>query len=282
MGILAPVDNNGNLIPTGTDTTKQVKNGSTMDKDSFLQLLVAQMKYQDPLEPTSNTEYISQYATFSELEQMQQVNSNISIQRASALIGETVYMRTVNSITGAIGGIAGKVDSVEIQNGKAFLNILGNLYPIDDLVSVVSKEYLEASGAAEAFVERVAKLPSVDEITLNNKTEIEALNKLYGEMNDYQKGFLAEDVVNALKDYTKKIKELEGKQEEYAKEEAQKFEERMKKLPALEAVTLNDKKEIEELNGILGKMNDFEKGFLAKETIESLAKYVEKIKELET
>lgn len=282
MGILAPVDNNGNLIPTGTDTTKQVKNGSTMDKDSFLQLLVAQMKYQDPLEPTSNTEYISQYATFSELEQMQQVNSNISIQRASALIGETVYMRTVNSITGAIGGIAGKVDSVEIQNGKAFLNILGNLYPIDDLVSVVSKEYLEASGAAEAFVERVAKLPSVDEITLNNKTEIEALNKLYGEMNDYQKGFLAEDVVNALKDYTKKIKELEGKQEEYAKEEAQKFEERMKKLPALEAITLNDKKEIEELNGILGKMNDFEKGFLAKETIESLAKYVEKIKELET
>lgn len=281
MGILAPVDDKGNLIPTGTDTTKQVKNGSTMDKDSFLQLLVAQMKYQDPLEPTSNTEYISQYATFSELEQMQQVNSNISIQRASALIGETVYMRTVNSITGAIGGIAGKVDSVEIQNGKAFLNILGNLYPIDDLVSVVSKEYLEASKAAEAFVERVAKLPSVDEITLNNKTEIEALNKLYEEMNDYQKSFLAEDVTDTLKDYTKKIKELEGKQEEYAKAEAQKFEERMKKLPALEAVTLNDKKEIEELNGILGKMNDFEKGFLAKETIESLAKYVEKIKELE-
>ena len=38
--------------------------GNGMDKDAFLQLLVAQMKYQDPLQPTSNTEYISQYATF--------------------------------------------------------------------------------------------------------------------------------------------------------------------------------------------------------------------------
>ena len=41
--------------------------GGEMDKDAFLQLLVAQMKYQDPLEPTSNTEYVSKYATFSEL-----------------------------------------------------------------------------------------------------------------------------------------------------------------------------------------------------------------------
>lgn len=281
MSVLAPVDDKGNLIPTGTDTTKQVKNGNTMDKDSFLQLLVAQMKYQDPLEPTSNTEYISQYATFSELEQMQQVNSNISIQRASALIGQTVYMRTTNSITGETGGIYGKVDCVEIQNGKAYLSILGNLYPVDDLVNVFSKEYLDASDAAAAFVERMSKLPSVDEITLNNKTEIEALNKLYEEMNDYQKGFLAEDVTDTLEEYTKKIKELEGKQEEYAKEGAKKFEELLKKLPALETVTLEDKAAIEELNKIYGAMNEYEKGFLSKELTDSLGKYVDKIKELE-
>ena len=50
------------------DKTSEVKDSnSSLDKDAFLQLLVAQMKYQDPLEPTSNTEYISQLATFSEL-----------------------------------------------------------------------------------------------------------------------------------------------------------------------------------------------------------------------
>ena len=41
--------------------------GGTLDKDAFLKLLVTQMKYQDPLEPTDNTEYVSQLATFSEL-----------------------------------------------------------------------------------------------------------------------------------------------------------------------------------------------------------------------
>ena len=54
--------------------TKTTASGNSMDKEAFLQLLVAQMKYQDPLQPTSNTEYISQYATFSELEQMQNMS----------------------------------------------------------------------------------------------------------------------------------------------------------------------------------------------------------------
>ena len=53
----------------------QQSSGSTMDKESFLQLLVAQMKYQDPMEPTSNTEYVAQYAQFSELEAMQNLSS---------------------------------------------------------------------------------------------------------------------------------------------------------------------------------------------------------------
>ncbi|MDE5598481.1 MAG: hypothetical protein K2J04_11725, partial [Lachnospiraceae bacterium] len=54
-----------NTSAASMENAKKKKSNSTVDKDQFLQLLVAQMKYQDPLEPTSNTEYISQYATFS-------------------------------------------------------------------------------------------------------------------------------------------------------------------------------------------------------------------------
>ena len=72
MALVAPVKN-GKIVETASQTsvknsTKSSKSG--MDKEAFLQLLVAQMKYQDPLEPTSNTEYISQYAQFSQVEQI--------------------------------------------------------------------------------------------------------------------------------------------------------------------------------------------------------------------
>ena len=55
MALVAPVEN-GKIVETASQTsvkksTKSSKSG--MDKEAFLQLLVAQMKYQDPLEPTS-------------------------------------------------------------------------------------------------------------------------------------------------------------------------------------------------------------------------------------
>ena len=89
MALVAPVEN-GKIVETASQTsvkksTKSSKSG--MDKEAFLQLLVAQMKYQDPLEPTSNTEYISQYAQFSQVEQMQNMSSSMDLQRASSLVG---------------------------------------------------------------------------------------------------------------------------------------------------------------------------------------------------
>ena len=66
---VSAVVKDGEIQQTAAETSakKATKSNSGMDKDAFLQLLVAQMKYQDPLEPTSNAEYISQYATFSQV-----------------------------------------------------------------------------------------------------------------------------------------------------------------------------------------------------------------------
>jgi len=50
---------------------------NTLGQDAFLQLLVTQLRYQDPLSPMENEAFIAQLAQFSSLEQMQQLNTNV-------------------------------------------------------------------------------------------------------------------------------------------------------------------------------------------------------------
>ena len=83
--LMAPVKD-GKIQETNTQASLKkatTADNNGMDKDAFLQLLVAQMQYQDPLEPTSNTEYISQYAQFSQVEQMQNMASTTELARAT-------------------------------------------------------------------------------------------------------------------------------------------------------------------------------------------------------
>ena len=77
MGVAAIVEDG--KITNAKSTTSTKEKSSTLGKDDFLQLLVAQMKFQDPLEPTSNTEYIAQYATFSEVEQIQNMSKSMDL-----------------------------------------------------------------------------------------------------------------------------------------------------------------------------------------------------------
>ena len=60
MSVLVPVKDGKVVDNTASQDSLAAnkKAGGGLDKEAFLQLLVAQMKYQDPLEPTSNTEYI--------------------------------------------------------------------------------------------------------------------------------------------------------------------------------------------------------------------------------
>lgn len=218
MALMAPVED-GKIVQTESQNslknTSKTSNGG-MDKDAFLQLLVAQMKYQDPLEPTSNTEYISQYAQFSQVEQMQNMAGSMDLQRASSLVGEEVYIKTLDS-TGNIKYIQGKVDYVVYENGKAYLSIQEQLYSIEDLDTVVDKEYLTAYDKATEFVTALNKLPGVNGIDLTDGEAIDKLEKTYNEMTDYEKSFIAKEKVDALNKYIEKIKEVRLAAEESQK-----------------------------------------------------------------
>ena len=212
MGAVQRVENCEFVSSTAADSLASARNekktgNDSLGKDAFLQLLVAQMKYQDPLEPTSNTEYISQFATFSELEQMQNMSNTLELSRASSLVGQTVLLKVTNS-SGYTTTIQGNVDYVVYENGKAYLSVGGELYSMDDLDTVADEKYLEAYRLAAEYMNLYNKLPELGMLTLEDRDKVERLDEIFSNMSEYQKSFLSDAYTASLDDYVKRMKDL--------------------------------------------------------------------------
>lgn len=135
---------------TGSATEKS-SGGSKLGKDAFLQLLVTQMKYQDPLEPQDNSEYIAQLATFSQLEETQNMERTLENNQAASLVGKNVMVKTTSATTGEVYYVAGKVEYVAIENNKSYLSIDGKRYSIDQLDTVMDDDYWQAYQEANGW-----------------------------------------------------------------------------------------------------------------------------------
>ncbi len=200
------------VLSTGNtlkDTKEASGKGASLDKDAFLQLLVAQMKYQDPLQPTSNTEYISQLATFSELEEMQNIGQSMDLQRASALVGKEVIVKSVSE-TGKESFVSGKVDYVVMEKGKAMLSINETLYPIADLDTVCDEAYLKAYQLASDLVATINQLPAMNNVSLSDEKAVQTISQIYEKMTDYEKSFVASEKKQLLNAYIARIQELKA------------------------------------------------------------------------
>ncbi len=205
---------NGEVINSGIKTKEQEAASKTTpngyDKDAFMQILVAQMKYQDPLEPTSNTEYISQYATFTQVEQLSNMASAMSLSRASEMVGKTVTIKQTNAENGTSTEIQGVVDFVNYSGNKAYLNIEGVNYDIEDVVQVLDSSYTEALEAVADFQKAIDKLPNLDMITEEEHgLTIDTMYTYYNEnMPDKAKNLMDKNYVTALLQYVNRIDDI--------------------------------------------------------------------------
>ncbi len=124
----------------------KTNSGEALGKDTFMRLLVQQMRNQDPLEPTKNEQMLAQLAQFQNLEEMDKLNNNIvglavlqqsnallqQLTSASGLIGQEVGYRD-----GADGSTQwGRVDSIKVEDGIATLSIGGKNIPLADVLQV--------------------------------------------------------------------------------------------------------------------------------------------------
>lgn len=99
--------------PSAYANQSEAVSKTQVDYQSFLKLLVAQMKNQDPTNPMDSTQYMAQLASFSQVEQSVQINQKLdqmlqssTLAQADAIIGRTV--------TSADGSITGKVAEVRL------------------------------------------------------------------------------------------------------------------------------------------------------------------------
>lgn len=205
MSLVAPVED-GKIVDTTSQESaskKKSRSGvnSVVDSDTFLTMLVAEMQNQDPLEPTSNTEWVAQYATFTMVEEMDEMGKSMDLMRANSLIGQNVIMKVTSESTGETNYVQGMVDFVTYENGKAYLYINDEPYSMDDLDTVATPEYMEAYNLSTSFASAFAKLPTLSNLTTSNQKQVQELWTTYDGMTDYQKSFIADAYVTALKKY---------------------------------------------------------------------------------
>jgi flagellar basal-body rod modification protein FlgD len=116
------------VTPSGIfgSTATSTGTSATDDKDMFLKLLVAQMRYQDPMNPTDSSQFLSQSAQFTALEKMQDVadktsqlfSAQVSFG-ASGMIGKTVTWTDSAGATqtGAVHGVTFGADGPVLDVG---------------------------------------------------------------------------------------------------------------------------------------------------------------------
>lgn len=124
-----------------TTTREKTVGTSKLDKDAFLQLLVCQMQNQDPLNPSTDTEYVAQLATFSQLEQLQNLSSTSEKSQAFSLVGKNVVLKTTDS-NGKTSFVEGPVDFINVSGSKVQLSVKGNLYNQDQIYTVKDDSYV--------------------------------------------------------------------------------------------------------------------------------------------
>ena len=225
---------------------KKTTGGGSLGKDAFLQLLVAQMKYQDPLAASNNsTEYISQLATFSELESMQNLQEISEQQRMQALVGKTVVLEVDGKQT------TGQVDYLQYEDGKAKMSVAGSLYSMEDLYQVIDGEYLTAYTEASNFISKLYRLPTVENLTKKDAEIVHELEDAYENMSEYGKSFIAKEAIEFLDSLGPRAEVLSPRKEEvdYDKLAVEKLDQL---IGALGGLTDNKDKITQILDKILG------------------------------
>lgn len=133
------------------ETLRQINNGTSkvnydrgqknlgndrLDKQAFLQLLMAKLQFQDPLNPVQDNEFLSQQTQLAQVEKLDDLTKALQttsvLSQASSMVGKQVEVLSQDGKSTLVG----TVQSASISNGAAGLNINGQLYTMDQVKTI--------------------------------------------------------------------------------------------------------------------------------------------------
>lgn len=198
-----------------SSSTREANN--ELGKDDFLKLLITQLKYQNPLEPMEDKDFIAQIAQFSALEQMQNLNQSFSYSMGFSLLGKYVSAAVIDSGTGETRYVDGEVTSVHTQAGEVYVVVNDTDVPLKNITYVSEKPNSYKDAELEKYNSLIGMLSTVETVLSDNTTyEMEGivakiekkkdgiyatLDEVILSVNDIDKGAFGsvEEYINGMK-----------------------------------------------------------------------------------
>ncbi|HWP98587.1 MAG TPA: flagellar hook capping FlgD N-terminal domain-containing protein [Syntrophomonadaceae bacterium] len=156
---------------TSATTSSSTSSSSSLDKNAFLKLMCTQLQNQDPLNPMSDTEYISQMSSFSSLEQMENLNTgftslsksitdvlaNLTLQQAGNAVGQEITYVNPDAKGTNDQYLTGTIESVMIKDGVPYYKVGGKTISQDEVVAIGKKDQ-DQIGMLEDILDQLKEL----------------------------------------------------------------------------------------------------------------------------
>ena len=125
-----------NLQNATAQTNAAKGRSSELDQDAFLQLMMIQLKNQDPTSPMDTSQFLSQQAQFTQISELQKLNSNLTsstiVSQASSMVGREAVFQDTSASEGYVSGV---VECASFDSsGNVTLVMNGKEYPLKSLM----------------------------------------------------------------------------------------------------------------------------------------------------
>ena len=136
-------------LASTTSSSSSSDSADSLDMNDFFELLTAEMEYQDPLQPTDNTEFMSEMAQFSVLSAVDDMKTEENYVAGASMVGKDVLYKTTDS-SGSTVEEEGTVEAVDFSNSTPSLYINGSWVTEDSVVRMTDTSLVSSDSSSSS------------------------------------------------------------------------------------------------------------------------------------